>query len=362
MQKHNDKFYMQKAIKLAKKGKTTTTPNPCVGCVIVKNNKIIGKGYHKKAGENHAEINALTNINSNDSAENSTVYVTLEPCSNFGKTPPCVDALIKAKVKKVVIGSIDRNPEISSIEKLKNAGIKVKIGVLENKCKNLNNGFFKRMQENIPFVTLKLGVSLDSKIATKTVKSKWITNELARKDVQKYRSKSCAILTSSATVIADNPSMNVRISEKSRQPIRIVLDTNLTTSPNSKIFNIKGKSIVFHSSENIDKINKYTNSKIFFSPTLNKKIDLNFVLKKLAELEINDVFIEAGGILAGQFIKQNLVDEIILYKAPIILGNLSKPAFDLDGVLKISEAYKFKIKKIKKISDNIKIILQKTKG
>ncbi len=354
-------LFMQRAIELAKRGQNTTTPNPNVGCVIVKDGQVIAEGFHQRAGQAHAEIEALNSAQKNGySARGATLYVTLEPCSHVGKTPPCADALIAAGVAEVIIGSHDPNPQVSGqgVAKLRQAGITVSEGVLRQQCDELNRGFFKRMTTGIPWVTVKLGMTLDAKIATAAGESQWITGEKARADVQQLRAKSCAVMTSSATVIADNPSLNVRLDNVVRQPKRVIVDSHLSVSPTAKIFTLGGGVLVY----TCNHMNPPPNGGRvhIFVPENNHHADLTAVLKDLGtNQQCNNILVEAGGRFAGALLSQDLVDELVLYTAPLLLGEGAKPAFNFPFVAKLSEAKRFYIHDCSIIGDDSKTVLRK---
>lgn len=314
-----DEKYMKECFKLALKGKGKTAPNPLVGCVVLdKSGKLISKGYHHKYGENHAERDALLKLK-NDEAEGGTLYVNLEPCSHFGKTPPCVDLIIERKIKRVVIGMRDVNPKVNGIKPLLAAGIEVSTGILEEEAKFLNRVFVKNMKEKLPYVVLKTATTMDGKIATKTGDSKWITSEEARKEVYKMRKEFDCIMTSSNTVIADNPSMAHRF--------KCILDTFNRVPKDSKIFE-RGE-IYVATKEN--------------TPLKNNRLDVKAVLSELYKKGICTVFVECGGTLAGSMLKEGLIDEVYQFVAPKILNdNSGKSCFDADFVEKISETKKLK--------------------
>ena len=329
MNSHSPQFFMSEALRLAEKALFTTSPNPRVGCVIVLNNEIVGRGYHVKAGESHAEVMALEEAGSR--SEGSDVYVTLEPCSHTGRTPPCVNALIKAKVKKVFIAMQDPNPLVSGqgIQKLKEASIEVEVGVMEAQAQQLNLGFISRMTKKLPYVRAKLAVSIDGKTALHNGKSQWITGDAARADVQYWRASSCAIVTGIGTVLSDNPKLSVRLYENARQPLRVVVDSELKIPLDAHILHEKPLLIV------------YANDKQKKLPQLEAlgiectqlddsgKVDLVALIKMLAEREMNEVWIEAGEGLNGAFLKAHLIDELMLYYAPVILGSEAKGMFTL---------------------------------
>lgn len=331
-----DYTMMNKAIFLARKGRFTTAPNPCVGCVIVKNGVIIGEGYHLKAGKPHAEVHALKQAAEN--ATDATAYVTLEPCSHYGRTPPCAKALIKARVKRVVVAMEDPNPQVkgNGIKLLRDAGIQVDVGLFEADANALNTGFIKRMKLGLPYVTVKLAASLDGKTALANGKSKWITGAYARQDVQRLRAANDAVITGVETVIADNPSLNVRYSELGflkdklsegliKQPLRIVLDSQarLTALQAQHLFAIPSPillvSCVPYSTEQQQTWPQHVSSTQFDAVGERNRVDLNALLKHLGQT-INHLMVESGATLAGAFIEQDLVDELVLYQAPKILG------------------------------------------
>lgn len=308
-----DATFMTLAIQLAQRGLYATRPNPRVGCVIVKNHKIIAEGFHERAGEGHAEINALQQLKNRHDARGATIYVTLEPCCHMGKTPPCTDALIKAGVARVVYGMADPNPLVSGkgLQHLREAGIAVQGPLLENECRALNQGFIKRMQTGLPFVRIKLAMSLDGRSAMANGDSKWITGEEAREDVQKLRAQSCAIVTGIGTVLADDPALTVRSTKlpaiaKEKQPLRVVLDRQQRIPPQAKILQQPGETLLVHDSD-----------------------DLQGVLKLLAERQCNEVLVEAGATLAGAFVQRGLVDEFVVYMAPTLLGSTARPLLQL---------------------------------
>lgn len=326
------KKYMQMCFELALLGKGNVSPNPMVGCVVLdKYGNIISKGYHKKYGENHAERNALLKLRNNE-AEGGTLYVNLEPCSHFGKTPPCVDLIIEHKLAKVVIAMRDPNPKVDGISKLKKAGIDVIVGILEEEAKFLNRIFIKNITQHLPYVVLKTATTMDGKIATRTGDSKWITGEESRKKVYEMRKEFDCILTSSNTVIADNPVMEHRF--------KCILDKDSRTSKDSNIY--KQGKIYIATKENI--------------PLKDGKLDLTLVLAELYKQGICSVFVECGGTLAGAFLKENLIDEIYQFIAPKILNdNSGKSCFDGDLIEKIVNSKKLKIYETKIIHEDVLI-------
>lgn len=370
-----DAKMMARALKLANQGKYSTTPNPQVGCVIVNNNQIVGEGFHRKAGDGHAEINAL-----NQAAQNSvdsTVYVTLEPCAHYGKTPPCALALINAKVKKVVIACCDPNPSVNGngVEMLKAAGIEVQTGLMQSAALSLNEAFFTRMIQRRPLITVKLAASLDGKTALANGESQWITSPQARADVQQYRASACAILTGADTVIADNPRLNVRVNELSsitaekfvwreKQPLRVVIDSqNRLTQHQYQMFNDGQASLVYNIGNN-EKLNsdqhKHINQKQV--ATLEKEdknyVNLHLVMEDLAKEGINHLWVEAGEKLTGALFDLNLVDNLILYQAPKLLGSSGKGLTHLAPINRLDDAINGEIISVAKVGPDIKTIIQ----
>lgn len=360
----SDVEYMQQAIRLAWKGRYTTDPNPNVGCVIVKDNKVIGEGWHQRAGEAHAEVHALKQAGVN--AKDATVYVTLEPCSHTGRTPPCAEALVKAGVKKVVAAMMDPNPLVSGdgLKKLQAAGIKTAHGLLESQARELNPGFIKRMESGRPFVRVKLAMSLDGRTAMASGESQWISGEASRNDVQRLRAESSAILTGISTVLADDPSMNVRLSaqqlgiEAVRQPKRIVLDSQLKMPAQAKIFASEGDAAggecIVYTAANVDDKAGYS-FEIETIRTQNGRIDLHALMENLAGREINLLHVEAGSVLCGALLKNDLVDEIIIYMAPHIMGDAAKGLFHLPGLEQMKDRVSLKIADVRSIGNDIRI-------
>ncbi len=345
---------MKKCIKLATKGMGSVSPNPLVGCIVLnKDGLIISKGFHKKYGLNHAERNALINLN-NDETRDGTLIVTLEPCSHFGKTPPCADLIIEKEIKKVVIGMRDVNPIVSGkgIKKLKDAGIEIIEGIMEKECKELNEVFIKNMTEHKTFVAIKTATTLDGKIATSTGSSKWITSEKARKEVKNIRKRYDAILTTASTIIADNPQMEHKN--------KIILDRNLRTDfVNAQIYK-NGICYVFYdkkiASEHLDNtltaISKMKNVKLYPIKTKFDKIDLDDLLSKIYDLGIMSVLVETGGHLNGSILKY--ADKIYHFIAPKILGdNSGLSCFDFQKISDIAKASEFEYCDIKTFKPDI---------
>jgi diaminohydroxyphosphoribosylaminopyrimidine deaminase/5-amino-6-(5-phosphoribosylamino)uracil reductase len=324
---------MAKAIALAKKGCYTTDPNPRVGCILVKHQQIIAEGWHKKAGQNHAEIEALSQANN---VQYATVYLTLEPCSHYGKTAPCCDALIRANVARVVVAMQDPNPLVAGkgLEKLRQAGIEVVVGVLEQDARQLNVGFIKRMTQGIPFIRSKLAMSLDGRTAMASGESKWITGNQARDDVQRLRATSSAILTGINTILADDPQLNVRLATEVSPPIRIVLDSRLQMPISAKIRVSSGRCLILTCSNNQVKKHRLEQAgfEVFILAEKQGRLDLEAVFILLAKQQINELLVEAGAILNGALLATGWVDEWVIYLAPVILGDQGRGLFTLPSL------------------------------
>lgn len=318
---------MMECFALAKKGGGYVSPNPMVGAVLVKNGKVIGRGYHKRFGGSHAEVNAIHSAK--NSVQGSTIYVNLEPCNYYGKTPPCTDLIIKNRISSVVIGMLDPNPIVSGkgVTQLRKAGIKVQIGILEDECTKLNEAFTKYISTGLPFVTLKVAQTLDGFIADQQGKSKWITNEASRQLVHHLRSRYDAVLIGANTVNQDNPSLTVR-AVKGRNPIRIILDGAFEVNTKAKMFSDnEARTIIFTStksaqnnSSKVKKLLKYGVEIIELPTVINKSLSLEQVLKKLGTMGIASILVEGGTNVFSNFLSHKLADKILLFIAPKIFG------------------------------------------
>ena len=364
MANSRDLVMMARALKLAARGRYTCMPNPAVGCVIVQGDNVVGKGWHQRAGAPHAEVNALHEAG--ELARGATVYVTLEPCSHYGRTPPFADALIEAGVARVVYGMTDPNPQVAGngLAKLRQAGIAVDGPVLDVEAQQLNRGFMKRQQQGLPWVTVKLAMSLDGRTAMGSGESQWITGAAARQDVQRLRAESCAIVTGIGTVLHDNPSLTVRADELGlehvkdiveRQPLRVVVDSQLKTPADAKVLSAKGNTLVVTACDGL----------LPFSPSMagaevvclageGGQVDLVALLKTLAEKECNQVLIEAGSELAGSFLQAGLVDEFVFYMAPKLLGSSARPLLTLP-LDTMDQQVALDITDIRQVGDDIRI-------
>ena len=372
----HDFEFMAKALKLAAKGKNTCMPNPAVGCIISKNGRIIGEGWHEKSGEDHAEVSALKSLNS--SAKGSTVYVTLEPCSYHGRTGSCVDMLIKSGVSRVVFGMTDPNPKVcgQGIMELEKAGILVEGPILESEAQYLNRGYIKRHQDGLPWLTIKMAMSIDGRTAMSDGKSQWITGIYAREDVQKIRAESCAIITGIGTILQDDPSLTVRYKKSEKisrlkdaskslnslplkQPLRVVVDSELKLPENAKILSSPGHVLIASAIAG----QTFTSAQLDTVCLANRegKVDLLKLIKILAEKECNNVLIESGPTLAGAFMQMGLVDELIIYMAPKLLGNISRPLLCLPFI-HLAQGIKLDIKDTRLVGEDIRITAQVRKN
>ncbi|MCG8435331.1 MAG: bifunctional diaminohydroxyphosphoribosylaminopyrimidine deaminase/5-amino-6-(5-phosphoribosylamino)uracil reductase RibD [Gammaproteobacteria bacterium] len=334
---------MSRAIQLAKRGRYSAHPNPCVGCVLVKDGRIVGEGWHAKAGEPHAEIVALDKAGGD--SRGATAYVTLEPCDHHGRTPPCTEAVIAAGVKRVVVGMQDPNPRVDGggMDGLRKAGIDVVCGLQEQAARTLNPGFIKRMQTGRPRVTLKVAASMDGRTGLASGESQWITGEAARHDVQYLRAASGAVLTGINTVLHDDPSLNVRLEPEEgkrewRQPLRIVLDTKLRIPSDAKVSTMPG-ALVLTASEDDEKISALRNAGVRVEQVAKQgdMLNLNEVFDFIGKLEINDVLVEAGATLSGMLLQQGLIDRLVIYLAPTLLGDGTRGMFTIEPLASLSE-------------------------
>lgn len=328
-----DHHCMGEALRLARKGLNTTHPNPRVGCVIAVNNGIIGRGFHERAGGPHAEIHALQEVG--DKARGATMYVTLEPCSHHGRTPPCAEALVRAGVARVVFAAEDPNPEVAGqgVNMLREAGLEVQGGLMARQSEELNLGFFKRMREHRPWVRVKLAQSIDGHIALANGSSQWISSADSRRDVQTWRAGSSAILTGVGTVLADNPSLNVRLDKAARQPVRIVVDSDWRTPADGKLLGLEGEVIIAGLDRKpIPVALKESAANCIVFPEDEGRVDLAVLLAALAERELNEIQVEAGPALCGTLLQRGLVDELLIYQAPIVLGGGARSPFARPGL------------------------------
>ena len=342
----DDIFFMKRALFLARKGAGFVNPNPMVGAVIVKNGKIIGEGYHERYGQLHAERNALKNCT--ESPKGSTMYVTLEPCCHYGKTPPCTEAIIENGIAKVVVGTLDVNPIVAGkgVEILRENGIEVEVGLLQEECKSLNRIFNKYVSTKLPYVVMKYAMTADGKIATTTGQSRWITGESARKEVHRLRKNLSGIMVGVSTVIADDPSLDCRLNEDVQNPVRIICDTNLRTPINSRVVSTAHniRTIIATACEDDDKTYEYEKRgcEVLTVPKTPEGIDLNELMKELGGIGIDSILLEGGGTLNFSALKSKIVDEIHVHMAPKIFGGDSKSPVAGKGISNITDAITLK--------------------
>ncbi|MGZ8983301.1 MAG: bifunctional diaminohydroxyphosphoribosylaminopyrimidine deaminase/5-amino-6-(5-phosphoribosylamino)uracil reductase RibD [Methylotenera sp.] len=356
---------MTLALRLAEQGLYTTQPNPRVGCVIVKNHQIIGEGAHLKAGEPHAEVFALRQAGA--MVKDADVYVTLEPCNHHGRTPPCVDALIKAGVKRVVVAMQDPNPLVAGqgLQRLHAHGILVTTGLMEKEALALNPGFISRMTSGLPYVRSKIAASLDGRTALKNGKSLWITGEPARLDVQHWRAQSCAIVTGIGTVLADNPSMTVRLAHATRQPLRVIVDSSLQTPADYKILDAAmmkhSPVIIAYAADpsNRRAILAATGAELLHLPDatnpIDCRVDLLALLSHLAQRGVNEVLVEAGQGLNGALLNANLIDEFIFYYAPKLMGADAKAMFAIPELTDMQQVTDLHILDVRQVGQDIRL-------
>lgn len=323
----DDIRYMAQALRLARRGLDTTTPNPRVGCVLVRDGAVIAEGWHRRAGEPHAEVVALDMLGG--SAHGATAYVSLEPCNHTGRTPPCSDALIKAGIVRVVCAAEDPNPRVAGagLARLRAAGIEVTAGVLAAQAVTLNAGFFSRMQRGRPTVICKLAMSLDGRTAMASGESKWITGEAARADVQRLRARSCAVVTGVGTVLADDPRLDVR--DGARQPLRVVVDSHLRTPASARLLDPPGEVLLVAADGDTTALCQHAGAEVLRLQGADGKVDLRALLATLATRECNEVLLESGPTLVGAFAKADLIDEYRIYMAPVFLGSVARPLLEL---------------------------------
>lgn len=368
-----DQRCMRHALELAERGLHTTDPNPRVGCVLARDGVIVGEGVHLRAGEPHAEPLALAAAGA--MARGATAYVTLEPCNHHGRTPPCTEALLAAGVVRVVYATRDPNPRVdgSGAARLAAAGVVTECGLLESEALELNCGFVARLQRGRPFVRLKSAVSLDGRVALANGASRWITGEAARADVQRWRARSSVILTTAATVLADDPRLDVRLAGATRQPLRVLLDRQLRTPANARIFAPPGQVLIVtgadaaaaaatRGAETRQGAERVAVAEVPVAgvpgSTANRQLDLTAVLGELAVREANEVLVEAGGVLSGALLEQGLVDEWLLYIAPRVLGNTAQPLAVLQPLQQLTDARSFQIIESTLLGDDLRLRLR----
>lgn len=355
----NETRFMKLALELAKTTKGQTAPNPAVGAVLVNNGEIVGVGTHLKAGEAHAEIHAIDMAGKK--AQKATLYVTLEPCSHFGKTPPCVEKIIQANIKRVVIATLDPNPSVAGtgVQKLKEAGIDVEVGICEMEARKINEDFFHYITKKRPYVTVKTAMTIDGKIATSTGESKWITSEEARRDVHRYRHLHDAILVGIGTILKDNPKLTTRLPEGGKHPIRIVLDSRLRTPLDA--FVIQDHSvptwIVVNRSADEEKKQQFKRFEHVKLIEMDDVKNLHQLMDILGRLEITSLFVEGGANVNNSFLQAKLIDQFIFYIAPKVFGGSDTPTcFEGKGIERLKDAMELNIESVETVGNDLKII------
>ncbi|QFY88373.1 bifunctional diaminohydroxyphosphoribosylaminopyrimidine deaminase/5-amino-6-(5-phosphoribosylamino)uracil reductase RibD [Magnetovirga frankeli] len=364
---------MARAIRLAELGLYTTDPNPRVGCVLVRDGQVVGEGFHRRAGEPHAERLALAQAG--EWARGATAYVSLEPCSHFGRTPPCADGLIEAGVARVVAAMQDPNPLVAGqgLERLRQAGIQVESGLLEGQARALNPGFNKRMQQGLPWVRCKLAMSLDGRTAMASGESQWITGPEARQDVQRWRARSSAILTGSGTLLADDPSLNVRLSNEQlhqlgpdypvRQPLRVLLDSHLRTPTSARLLGLPGETLILYADASTSQAQaqaealRRAGAVVRQVATSAQGLDLEQSLRLLAQRGINEIWVEAGATLSGALLQAGLVDELILYMAPKLMGDAARGLLHLPGLERMAQCIPLEYADIRRVGRDLRFVI-----
>ncbi len=360
----NDSVWMAQALHLAERGLYSTSPNPRVGCVLVKDGKLLAEGWHQRAGEPHAEVHALSVAGA--AAKGATAYVTLEPCSHHGRTPPCADALIAAGVARVVVAMQDPNPQVAGqgLARLRAAGIEVECGLMESVARELNIGFVTRMTLGMPWVRSKIAMSLDGRTALNNGVSQWITGAAARRDGHHNRARSCAVLTGIGTVLADDAQLTVREVETTRQPLRVVLDSALRIPHTARIL---GEGVLVYTAksdpdpEKIAALEK-TGALVVVLPAGNGQVDLTACFKDLAARGCNEVLVEAGRTLNGALLQAGLIDELIIYLAPKLLGDMARGMAQLGELAQLDQRVELEWQDVRSIGCDLRIIVKVKKG
>ncbi len=356
---------MARALRLAERGRYTAHPNPVVGCVLVNNGKVVGEGFHEKTGQAHAEVNALQAAGRD--ARDSTAYVTLEPCAHHGKTPPCAAALIKAGVSKVIAAMQDPNQAVAGrgLQTLSDAGIDVQVGLMQTVAAALNRGFLKRVTEQRPFVRLKLAASIDGAIAMSSGESQWITGPEARADVQRLRARSGAVMTGIGSVLADDPSLNVRatdIETGGLQPVRVVLDSDLRMPIAAGMLTLPGTTLLCCTGKPDASALQNTNADVVSFPAVDGRVSVDAVLQELAVRGVNDVLVETGPGFAGHLLDRDLVDELVIYQAPHIMGSQTMGLVDTPTWSSLADRKTLTISDVRRIGADTRITAALTRN
>lgn len=359
-----DHAFMARALKLAARGLYTTDPNPRVGCVLVKDGRVVGEGWHRRAGGPHAEVEALRNAG--EAARGSTAYVSLEPCSHHGRTPPCVDALVEAGVARVVAALQDPNPKVAGqgLARLREVGIEVACGLLEEAAEEINRGFVRRMRTGRPWVTAKLAMSLDGRTALASGESKWITGAAARRDVHRLRARSSAILTGVDTVLADDPALTARLEgEDILQPLRVVLDSQLRIPTDAQIVRQEGDTLILTISDDATRRKPLETAGfqvVRLADDGMGRVSLSATLDELGRREINELVVEAGPALNGALLQAGLVDEWLIYMAPSVLGDTARGLFSLPPLAGMKERFSLEWRDVRRVGEDLRLRLGKT--
>lgn len=356
-----DHAHMARALELAARGLYSTDPNPRVGCVLVRGGEVVGEGWHEMAGGPHAEVHALRAAG--ERACGATAYVTLEPCCHHGRTPPCSDALLAAGVGRVVVAMVDPNPKVSGqgLRQLQAAGVRVASGVLEAEAADLNRGFIKRMRQGLPYVRAKIAMSLDGRTALASGESQWITGEAARLDVQRLRARSSAILTGIGTVLADDPRLTVRggglAVKPGRQPLRVVVDSGLRTPITARLLTQPGRTLIATAADRLaaGEALRAAGAETMGLPATAAGVDLRELLRQLAAREVNEVLAEAGARLNGALLAAGLVDAVVIYMAPLALGDAGRGLFHLPGLATMAQRVEFEIADVRAVGRDWRI-------
>jgi len=352
-----DREFMGRALALARRGLYTTTPNPRVGCVVVKDGAVVGEGWHEKAGLPHAEILALAQAG--ERARGATLYINLEPCSRYGRTPPCADAVIGAGVARVVAAMQDPNPLVagSGFAKLRAAGVGVEQGLMEDEARALNIGFVSRMTRGLPWVRMKIAASLDGRTALANGKSQWITGEAARRDGHAWRARACAILTGIGTVKDDDPRLTVRDADTPRQPLKVLIDSRLEVDPGARIFE-DGTVLVVAAREDRAKADalRERGAEVICIPNAQGKTELASVMRELGRRGVNELHVEAGTRLNGSLLREGCVDELLVYLAPALIGDTGRGMFALPELTALDQVVRLEMRAVERIGDDLRVL------
>lgn len=359
-----DQIFMQRALALAARGMYTTTPNPRVGALIVKDGQILGEGWHERAGEPHAEVGAVQDAHKKHGAaavRDSTVYVTLEPCSHHGRTPPCADLLVREGAARVVAAMEDPNPEVAGrgFARLRAAGIDVRCGLMESDARELNIGFVSRMTRGLPWLRLKVAASLDGKTALANGQSQWITSAEARADGHAWRARACAVLTGIGTVLEDDPQLNVREVATPRQPLKVVVDSRLQTPPEARVLD-GGNVLIACAIDDAAARGRLEarGAEVLLMPNANGKVELLDLVRELGRRKLNEIHIEAGFKLNGSLLREGCIDELLLYYAPTVLGDSAQGMFNLPTLTQLDAGIKLKLHQASMVGPDLRLLVR----